>query len=179
MTERRLILFIATSLDGYIARSDEGIDWLFDDADYGYSEFYAQVDTVLMGRKTYELSMRLSDDPYPGCKTYVFSRSLSPDTDPATTVVQGDPAPLIAKLQQQPGRHLWLVGGGQLVQHCLAADCLDQMVLSIHPILLGSGIPLFPTGFPEQRWQLIKTQAYPSGLVQCTYNRDRSSRLTA
>ncbi|AZB72990.1 dihydrofolate reductase family protein [Synechococcus elongatus] len=173
MTERLLILFIATSLDGYIARLDEGIDWLFDDADYGYSNFYAQVDTVLMGRKTYDLSIRLSNDPYPGCKTYVFSRSLASVADPAVTVVQGNPGDLVTQLQQQPGRHLWLVGGGQLVQQCLAADCLDQLIISIHPILLGSGIPLFSSGFPERHWQLIKTQAFPSGLVQCTYNRVR------
>ncbi|MGL5883967.1 dihydrofolate reductase family protein [Synechococcus elongatus] len=174
MTERRLILFIATSLDGYIARRNEGIDWLFDDADYGYSEFYSQIDTVLMGRKTYELSMSLSDDPYPGCQIYVFSRSLTETADPAITVVQGNPALWVSQLKQQPGRNFWLVGGGQLVQQCLAADCLDELILSIHPILLGNGIPLFPSPFPEQRWQLVKTQSYPTGLLQCTYHRDRS-----
>lgn len=173
MSDRKLLLFIAASLDGYIARLDEGIDWLFDDADYGYSDFYAQVDTVLMGRKTYELSISFSDDPYPGCQSYVFSRSLTPPADAAVTLVQGDPTELVQRLRQQTGRHLWLVGGGQLVQQCLAADLIDEIILSIHPILLGAGIPLFPSGFPERRWQLINSQAFESGLLQCRYRRDR------
>jgi dihydrofolate reductase len=167
---RKLILFIATSLDGYTAGPNGEIDWLFADQDYGYRDFYARIDTVLMGRKTYELSLSFADYPYPGAAAYVFSRTAR-RPDEQVHFVAGDVGAFVQQLKRQPGRDIWLVGGGQIVRECLVADAIDELVISVHPILLGAGLPLFPPGFPRRGLALHSVQHFHSGLVQTTYLR--------
>lgn len=167
---RKLILFIASSLDGYIAGPDGAMDWLFHDQDYGYTAFYAGIDTVIMGRKTDELSLSFGEHPYPGTSAYVFSRTPR-EPDAHARFVAGDVTGFVRGLKAERGRSIWLVGGGELVCECLAADLIDEFVGSVHPVVLGAGVPLFPTGCPRRELSLRSVERYSSGLVQLTYAR--------
>lgn len=167
---RNLVCYIATSLDGYIAGPSGEIDWLFSDQDYGYTEFIAEVDTVVMGRKTYELSRSFSEYPYPGTTGYVFSRARH-GPDEYVTFVSENPAGFMAGLKETAGKTIWLVGGAEIVVEAVKADLLDNLILSIHPIILGDGIPLFSRGLPKRALQLVETESFTSGLVQLTYER--------
>lgn len=171
---RNVILFIAASLDSYIATSDEAIDWLFTDQDYGYSAFNERIDTVIMGRKTYDISLTFEADPYPGKTAYVLTRSQQEPKTPNTTFVRDGIIEWMDALRQAPGRDIWLVGGGQLIQLFLEHDWIDEFVISFHPILLGTGLPLFPPAqMPHRPLKLVHSQAFDTGLVQLTYYRDR------
>lgn len=169
---RKVKLFIATSLDGYIARADGDIDWLFTDADYNYSAFYDSVDTVVMGRKTYDLALSFGEYPYTGKAAFVFSRTRSGADDHAT-FVSGAPAALVERLRAAPGRDIWLVGGGELTRDFAEADLIDELVISIHPRLIGRGIPLFPAWRRDGdvALEMVESQSFPSGLVQIRYQR--------
>lgn len=169
---RRVQLFIAASLDGYIAREDGGIDWLFHDGDYGYRRFYASVDTVVMGRKSWELARKLEDKPFEGKRIIVFSHKLKPA--PAVEVARGSVRDFIRNLRRTKGRNIWLLGGGELVRDFVAADAIDDFIISIHPILLGRGIPLFHTVKRETKLVFKGARAFKSGLVQLTYSRAKA-----
>lgn len=176
MTRRRLQLFIATSLDGYIAGPGGDLAWLFHDADYGYTPFYARVDTVLMGRRTYETALSFPTWPYAGRKTVVFSRRgelgvVSPDT----VATARAPAEVVAELRARDGDNLWLVGGGELARAFLDADLVDELVVSIHPLLLGGGTPLVPPGTRRTLLTLVGERRFPSGLMQLAYRVERAA----
>lgn len=174
---RRVTLFIATSLDGFIARSDGGIDWLFSDGDYGYAAFYETIDTVVMGRKTYELALTFGPPyVYQGKTNYVFSRSKAGTKDENTRFVAEDTKRFVDSLRKQSSKDIWLVGGAELVRDFLAHDLIDEFVISIHPIALGSGIPLFPVPGRELPLTLKNSISFESGLVQLHYDRTRSRR---
>lgn len=170
---RRVQLFIAASLDGFIASPDGDIGWLFMDADYGYTHFYAEVDTVILGRKTYDLCLTFHQWPYLGKEGIVVSRSLAGKRNHQARFVDTPPAELVRQLRQLPGKHLWLVGGGQLVRDFLAADLIDDFILSIHPVVLGGGIPLFLRQLHPTWLKLANCQSFESGLVQIHYRRER------
>ena len=167
---RPLICYIATSLDGYIAGPNGEIDWLFTDQDYGYGEFFAGVDTVVMGRKTYDLCLSFGDYPYPNIPNYVWSRTRRGRDDHAA-FVSGDVTEWLDDLRRGEGQAIWLVGGSALVGEATAHDLLDELIISIHPIVLGDGIPLFPHGLPRRKFQFMHAQPFSSGLVQLTYHR--------
>ncbi|NVO21308.1 MAG: dihydrofolate reductase [Bacteroidetes bacterium] len=168
---RRVKLFIATSLDGYIARKDGGIDWLFTDGDYGYADFYASIDTTLTGRKTYELILTFGDFPYPGKTNYIFSRAGSWGSAEQVTFVDEDVAAFVERLKKQEGRDIWLVGGAEIVSALERAGLIDDYIISVHPIILGDGISLFSDAGLNQSIELVSTGSFPSGLVQLTYRR--------
>lgn len=175
---RKVILFIATSLDGYIAGASDNIDWLFTDQDYGYTDFYRNIDTVLMGRRTYEVSLSLGEYPYEGTQGFVFSRTLTGDRPSHPHPVQfvsGDVAQFIQQLKHQLGKDIWLVGGAAIIQLCLEYDLIDEFVISVHPILLGEGIALWRSPFTARSLQLQKYQSFKTGLVQLTYSRHFTS----
>jgi dihydrofolate reductase len=167
---RRVILFIATSLDNYIAGPAGEIDWLFTDQDYGYTPFLAGVDTLLMGRKSYELCLTLGPWAWPGRTTYVFSRSRAGEATEHARFTAEPPAELVARLRAEPGRHLWLLGGGELNAAFFAAGLVDEVVISIHPLLLGAGIALASRPIPRQQLALRTCETFPTGLVQLTYD---------
>jgi dihydrofolate reductase len=169
---RPLVCFIATSLDGYIAGPNSEIDWLFTDQDYGYRPFYPIVDTVVMGRKTYDLCLTFDEYPYPGIPNYVWSRSRH-GKDEHATFWSGDIAQLLKELKQQEGKTIWLVGGSALVGEAITHDLLDELIVSIHPLVLGDGVPLFPRGLPRTKFQLVTSDSFNTGLVQLTYRRSR------
>jgi dihydrofolate reductase len=173
MVQRPVILFIATSIDGFIARKNGDIDWLFTDQDYGYREFFSCVDTVVMGRKTYAASLAFGEYPYPGRISYVFSRTRKGQQDDNARFVAPDPAEFIAGLKSKPGKHIWLVGGSELIQSFVQCDLIDEYVISVHPVILGSGIPLFRSPLPTQKLIYRDCTSFDTGLVQMTYSRRR------
>ena len=167
---RPLVCFIAASLDGYIAGPAGEIDWLFNDQDYGYTHFYAGVDTVVMGRKTYDLCLTFGEYPYPDIPNYVWSRTCR-GKDAHASFVSGDIAQALTELKAQEGKAIWLVGGSALVGEAVKHDLLDKLILSVHPVVLGDGVPLFPRGLPKRQFQLVSSKPFYTGLVQLTYHR--------
>ncbi len=167
---RKVVLFIASSLDGYIARPSGDIDWLFTDQDYGYSEFFASVDTVLLGRKTYEQVLTFGEYPYEGVKSYVFTKNPLFQAENNVELVTEDTRKFIDNLRQADGKNIWLVGGSQLTYDFMNHNLVDELILSIHPIVLGEGIPLFANPTTPQSLHLTNCQTYSSGLVQLSYD---------
>ena len=170
---RKVKLFIASSLDCYIAREDGGIDWLFTDADYGYTKFYDSIDTIIVGKKSYDQSLTLDEYPYKGKKVYVFTRKKvrkknnnnEQDVEYIDTNIQD----FVTTLTQSIGKDIWLLGGGEIVSILLNADLVDEIILSIHPIILGTGIPLLRDIQKEVNLQLENSLSFDSGLTQLYY----------
>ncbi len=169
---RKVVLFIATSLDGYIARLSGAVDWLFTDEDYGYQDFFERVDVVVMGRKTYEQVLSFGAYPYGSKMSFVFTRTANRFTDSEVSFVSDDIQSLIKELQASGDGDIWLIGGAELVHSFLEQDLIDEFVISVHPILLGAGIPLFRQPFPVRSLQFQSVQSFKSGLVQLSYKRD-------
>jgi dihydrofolate reductase len=168
---RKLILFIATSLDGFIAGPKGEIDWLFTDQDYGYAEFYSTIDTVVMGRKTYDVSLSFGENSYPGTQAFVFSRTRDGERDDHATFVSGDISRFVTTLKFQTGRNIWLVGGGEIIRPLLQDDLIDEFRIFVHPIVLGSGIPLFPAPLSMKTLNFKECHAFGTGLVRLSYER--------
>ncbi|MEG4212327.1 dihydrofolate reductase family protein [Microcoleus sp. S13_B4] len=166
---RKVVLFIASSLDGYIARSNGDIDWLFTDQNYGYSKFLNSIDTVLMGRKTYEQVLTFGEYPYQEKKSYVFTKNLdfqaTSDVEMAT-----DLEIFVNDLRLLEGKNIWLVGGSLLIRDFLNQNFVDELILSVHPVILGEGIPLFVNPINTTVLQLTGCQTYSSGMVQLSYD---------
>lgn len=166
----KITLFIATSLDGYIAGPDDDLSWLFTDADYGFTDFYDSVDALVMGRGTYEVIKTFGKWPYSGKHAVVVSSKtdVEPST-PDTVSFRGELKDLSEDLKSQGYENVWLVGGGELVRSYLSEGLIDNINVSLHPVLLGTGIPLFPDGFPRTMLELEAAESYDSGLVQLQY----------
>lgn len=171
----RVKLYIACSLDGYIAREDGSIDWLtkYDnnpETDYGYSEFYSSIGTVLMGRKTYEQVLGFGNWLYAEKKTYVFTRQKEPlRQEKNVEFVSGNVGEFVRRLKESTNEDIWLVGGSQLIKVFLEEDLVDDMIIFIVPIILGGGIPLFDRIGKEIRLKMTNTERYESGLVRIEY----------
>jgi dihydrofolate reductase len=165
---RKLVLFIASSLDGYIATSSGDVDWLFTDQDYGYTDFFAQVDTVIMGRRTYEQVLSFGEFFYAGTQGFVFSKTRD-GSDENVKFISSDLPAFIEQLKSGTGKDIWLVGGSEIIQVCLQHDLIDKFIISIHPIILGEGIPLFRSHFPSKKLRFQDSQAFDTGLLQITY----------
>ena len=166
---RKIILFIATSLDGYIAREDGAIDWLFTDADYGYKHFYDSIDTTVMGNTTYKQALTFGEFPFKEKINYVFTRQAPKAKDERVTFISEDIATFGAALKKQEGKDIWLVGGGQINEAFRQAGLIDELIISIHPIILGKGIPLFGDSSTISNLKMLSHEIYPSGLVQIRY----------
>ncbi len=167
--------FIAASLDGFIARTDGDIDWLGnpggDAEDYGHRQFLATVDTLVMGRHTYEKVLTFGGWPYEGKSVVVLSThpvQIPQDIAPSAQVMSGHPAELVVKLAERGAKHLY-VDGGKTIQRFLSAGLIQQMIITRIPILLGQGIPLFGPLERDIRLSHIITRSFPNGLVQSTY----------
>jgi len=166
----KISVYIALSIDGYIARKDNSLDWLdrvggFDE-DYGFKNMLAGIDTLIIGRKTYEVASTVPD-PYPGKRVIVLSHSLN-SVKAGMEIYREDLEELLEKLHSEGARHIW-VDGGSTISQFLHLQLVDEMTLSIIPIVLGSGLPLFHTIGKEIPCRLISSQAYQSGLVQQRY----------
>lgn len=174
--KRKVVLYIAQSLDGYIARADGDIGWLSaverEGEDYGYSEFIESVDTVIMGRKTYEKVLSFGIKfPHRDKKCYVLSRTKR-ESDGNIQFYSGDAGELIRSIRNGEGKDIFIDGGSEVVREFLSEDLVDEYVISIVPILIGSGIRLFKETGREIMLRLTSSRAYESGLVQLKYERD-------
>ena len=167
----QVTLYIATSVDGYIADENGDVDWLdeFEAGDSeGFDEFFERVDCLVMGATTYEQILGFDDWPYADKPTYVFThRDLSPATDAVEFVDQ--PAGEVSRSLRQEHDRIWLVGGATLVQAFLGEHEIDEFRLFFVPILLGSGIPLFDGESDRQRLQLLDVAVRDSGIVEHHY----------
>jgi len=174
-TKRKIILYIAMSLDGYIAKSDGDISFLVqveqEGEDYGYSAFTQTVDTVILGRKTYDkvLSMGFKE-PYGDRQVFVLTRHPHHSTD-KITFYSGSLPELISSLKGETGKHIYCDGGAETVHLFLQENLFDELIISIIPVLLGDGIRLFGKSFPEQKIQLVSSKSFEKGLVQLHYIR--------
>jgi dihydrofolate reductase len=140
---RRIRYQVACSLDGYIAGPNGDYDWILMDPDIDFGALFAQFDTLLMGRATYEVITR-GGEQYPGMKVFVFSRTLRQEDHPGVTIVSDRIRETIDDLRAQPGKDIWLFGGGQLFQSLIDLDCVDTIEPAIIPVVLGEGIRMFP-----------------------------------
>ncbi|WP_430786516.1 dihydrofolate reductase family protein [Actinoplanes sp. G11-F43] len=194
---RKLVYFVATSLDGFIAAPDGSWDFLpiSDDvtayinarypetvpthvrAALGFDPPGQRFDTVLMGRNTYEPALKIGvTSPYAHLSQIVFSRGLGASPDPAVRIVATDPLEFTTRLKQEPGGDIWLAGGGDLAGQLLPA--VDELVIKLNPVLTGDGIPLARTGFEPHGLDLISATPLESGVVVLHYLTRRSTSPT-
>lgn len=167
----KLRLFIASSLDAYIARPDGSVDWLFTDGDYGYKDFYDSIDIVLMGRKTYEQVLEFGDYPYADKDSFIFTRrDIISSQNENVRFISKDIVGFTESLLRSQSDDVWLVGGSQIIKIFLEHDLIDDIIVSIHPIILGEGIPLFDHIKKEIHMELVNHVSFESGLVQMHYS---------
>lgn len=164
MSQRKLVLFIASSLDGYIATEEHSLDWLFaveGEGDNGYSKFYDTVDTILIGRITYDWIMEYEagNFPYKGKQCYVFSKAEKENTQDVT-FIHGDVLRFTEGLKNKNGKNIWLVGGGNLLDTFLKEKLVDEIIITISPVILGSGIPLFRNNDFQTNLSLISINRF-------------------
>lgn len=170
-------VFIAASLDGFIARLDGDISWLtnsiytIQSEDFGFAEFYSSIDTLVIGRKTYETALGFAEWPYASKRVVVLSHTaLSIPSNLAGSIewMSGSPTEVVQKLYESGARHVY-VDGGQTIQGFLRASLIDEMTITTIPILLGGGIPLFGPVDQDILLQVITSHAYSNGFVQNKY----------
>ena len=172
---RKVILYIAASLDGYIARPDGDVAWLEsfpnpEQTDHGYADLMEEIDTTLMGNETYKAILGFGIPfPYSDKTNYVFTRNTSPQNGEFVRFVSGDMAAFVREIKAQSGKSIWLIGGGQVIRLLMDAGLVDEYRVAIMPIVLGEGIPLFPKPITETRLRLVSAKAYGTGAVMLTY----------
>ena len=170
----KVVLYIAASLDGKIARSNDQLDWLFEvngEGDNGYAEFFKTVGAVVMGRKTYEEVLQLSPEeyPYPDIPNYILTRSPEREAE-YVTFTDAPIEQLVERLKQEIEGDIWLVGGGEVIKEAMGKGLIDRYEVAIAPVVLGEGIPLFPEGTKETKLKLVSQRA--SGqFVMVTYEK--------
>jgi dihydrofolate reductase len=174
---RKVKLFIATSLDGYIAKPNEDLSFLKivekEGEDYGYAEFTATIDTIILGRKTYDWVQReIGSSHYDNGErdVYVITRTEKPSVG-RTTFYSGNLAELIAELKSKSGKDIYCDGGAEVITELLKHDLVDEFIISVIPILVGDGTRLFKDGRPEQTLELVSSKQFEKGLVQLHYKR--------
>lgn len=161
---RKIVLFIAMSLDGYIATEEDSLEWLFQtegEGDNGYLEFYETIDTVILGRRTYDWIRNVEGDnfPYKGKQCFVFSGTRQ-EEEGEVQFINEDVAWFTEKLKQEKGKDIWIVGGGELLHHFIANRLVDKWIITIAPTILGRGIPLFQKNDFETRLKLTDTKRH-------------------
>jgi len=170
---RKVVFGGANSLDNYFARKDDAVDWLLWSDEVGkiMADYFKTFDTIIMGRRTYEVALASGhgDGSYGGMKTYVFSRTLKPRSTKALEITSEDVADFVGRLKQQDGKDICIMGGGLLARSLFEADLIDEIGFNIHPVLLGSGIPLFYEMKRQVDLELIDCKTFKTGCVLVTY----------
>ena len=168
---RRLRYNVAISLDGFIARPDGSFDWILDDPTIDFSALFSEFDTLLMGRKTYGvLQSQAADGPFAEMRKVVVSRTHRSEEVRNLTYINESIAEYVQKLKTQPGKDIWLFGGGALFRHLLDAGLVDTVEVAIMPILLGEGIPVLAPGHHSALLRLTSCVQLPSGIVILKYD---------
>lgn len=176
----KIILYIAKSLDGYIAKPNGDLEWLTSfpapaSGDYGYAALLDSIDTIIMGRKTYHELLGFGIEwPYSGFNTYIVTSNKALEIkSPDTFLITENIAERVAELTKKATKNIWLVGGGELVTAFLDHALIDTMIISIVPTILGEGIPLFAGKPTSSNWVLTNTEAFNTGLVNLTYQKNQ------
>ncbi|RPH37962.1 dihydrofolate reductase [bacterium] len=183
MNQRQVVVFIAMSVDGYIADRNDDIGFLSrvetPGEDYGYQDFVRTIDTVIMGRKTYDKVLSLGIEfPHRDKKCYVLSRSRK-GKDRNVEFYNGDIGELIAALRRKKGLDIFIDGGSEPVFQLMEHELIDKYIISVIPALVGGGIPLFKPDRPAGNLKLLRSIAYPSGLVQLWYAKEQVPATSA
>lgn len=176
---RTLSIYIATSLDGYIAKADNDLNFLKlvekEGEDYGYAAFTATIDTIIIGRKTYDWVLKeIGSSHYDNGEreVYVITRTGKPSIG-KTKFYAGDLSELVRQLKKENGKNIYCDGGAEIINELLKNDLIDEMVISVVPVLLGNGTRLFKSDRYEQQLILIDVKSFETGLVQLHYRRKR------
>ncbi len=177
---RKLSLFIATSLDGYIAKPNDDLSFLKlvekEGEDYGYAEFTATIDTLIIGRKTFDYVLKeIGASHYDNGKrdVYVITRTKKPSIG-KIKFYTGNLTELVNKLKSEDGKNIYCDGGAEIINELLKNDLIDELIISVIPILLGNGKRLFKEGRPEQTLELVASKAFDTGLIQLHYTRNKN-----
>lgn len=175
---RSVIYAVGISIDGYIARPDGTFDFLFMPRDFSMAQFFASIDTAIMGRKSYDVSKSMGGSPEgSGSKitNYVFSRSLPAGERDGYIFTNQSPESLVKSLREAKGKNkdIWLAGGGDIAHDFLAADLVDEIHLGVVPLLIGAGLPAFPAAFPQRNFELTENKIFSRGLISLKYKRAR------
>ena len=174
----RIVYYVAASLDGFIADSTGGVDWLpdGDSSDYRYAEFYAGVEALVMGRRTYDQALSFGDWPYPGKPAYVFAHSPPNDGPPEVQFVRGSAVDFAREIADRHAGTVWLVGGANLADQFRQAGLIDEYQIFVIPVILGRGIPLTSPRHsgesrkpPPTQLKLVGSQSYDDGVVMLRY----------
>jgi dihydrofolate reductase len=178
-TDRKVIVYIATSLDGYIAQPNDELGFLScveqEGEDYGYAAFVETVDAVLVGRKTYDKVLSMGFDfPHADKDAYVITRTPRPSIG-SVKFYTNDLKSLVARLKSEKGKHIFCDGGAEVIHELLKDDLVDEFIISVLPILVGNGTKLFKEGRPEQLVELVSVKTFDKGLTQLHYRRVKRS----
>jgi dihydrofolate reductase len=173
---RKVVLGLGISLDGYIARLNGSVDFLFMPKDYSMASFFRAIDIAVMGRKTYEVSLKMGGGSFGSSSltSYVMSRSMTAGNRGGVIFTNQSPAALVAEIRERSGKDIWLMGGGELARDFLKADLVDELYLGVVPSLLGEGLPLFPSGFPQRDFALLENKTFSKGFLSLQYKRLRT-----
>jgi dihydrofolate reductase len=167
---RKIILNLAVSLDGFIEGPNGEYDWCFNDQDYGLTEFFNASDAIFVGRKSYELIMNNDPNMFAGIKLYVFSDTLNePQGDNVEVIRSANFLSRIEQIKRQDGKNIWLFGGASLVSAFIEHNLISELLLSVHPIILGAGRPLFTDIKDRVNLMLLGSEPFSSGLIQLRY----------
>jgi|SRR5688572_15656418 len=182
---RTVVFGGASSLDNYFARKDDAVDWLIwsDELSEFMAEYWKRFDTIIMGRKTYDFAMRSGGGAsYPGMRTVVFSRTLKKKARAKVEIVSEDVAEFVRRLKKEDGKDICVMGGGLLAKSLFEGDLIDEIGFNIHPVLLGSGIPVFHEMTKQIDLELIECRQWKTGCVLVTYRvkhpKKRSTKST-
>jgi dihydrofolate reductase len=167
---RKLILGVAVSLDGFIEGPNGEYDWCFTDQDYGMSDFLKRIDSTFVGRKTYEMSLAMEggNAGFPQLKEYVFSTTLD-SVKKGSVLIRNEIKERVEKIKNESGKDIWLFGGASLTTSLMNLGLVDEAWLAIHPIILGTGKPLFNDIKGRVKLRLLDTKTYDTGLVSVVY----------
>jgi dihydrofolate reductase len=168
-----VVYYVACSVDGFIATPDGGVEWLSavqqEGEDFGYADFFASIDSMIMGRRTYDKVVGFGEWPYGDTPCWVLSRRRLQPQRRWVTVTDAEPTQVLAEVADRGLRRLWLVGGAQLAASLLALGRIDECIVSVIPVLLGTGIPLFADEHCHERLRLVGSRQYPAGVVCLHY----------
>ena len=165
----KIILYIASSLDGFIARKNGSLDWLHTELDYGYKDFLQKIGITFMGNNTYQQVLAFGEFPYPDKTNYVFTRNTDLAKDNNVTFISGDIAGFSRELKEKSEKYIWLIGGSEIIDLFLKAGLVDELILFIMPVMIGGGIPLFLNSDTDFHLNLLDCKSYSDGMVQLKY----------
>jgi len=169
---RKFIAYIATSADGYIARPDGDFSWLNRKpvkGHYGMAKFQRKVDTVILGRKTFDLGVQMGQAGYPGMQNYVFTRKPGEPPAPYIQFIREDAGTFARRLREERGKHVWLVGGSEVIGAFLDAGEVDEFIIHVLPVFIGDGIPLLAPRHRHVELKLLRARRFSDGVMRLHY----------